>query len=107
MEKNCPFTFRYVPNVEVVAGVRQISSNPGFVLFVPVCDDLGNVQPSIVDECNRSHQPFMFHPGTISDLIHRIHNGGRLGEASVRDRENEAGEDRKFAKQNKSLQENM
>ena len=39
--------------------------------------------------------------------IHQIHNGGRLGEASVRDRENEAGEDRKFAKQNKSLQENM
>ena len=28
------------------------------------------------------------------DVIHRIPNGGRLGKASVREHENEAGEDR-------------
>ena len=39
--------------------------------------------------------------------IHRIHNGGQLGEASVREHENEAREDTEFAKQNKSLQESV
>ena len=29
-----------------------------------------------------------------SNVIHRIPNGGRLGKASVREHENEAGEDR-------------
>ena len=45
--------------------------------------------------------------GEVSIFIHRIHNGGRLGEASVREHENEAREDKKFAKQNKSLQESV
>ena len=59
------------------------------------------------DSYHGIHNNLITHDSFQFGFIHRIHNGGRLGEASVRDRENEAGEDRKFAKQNKSLQENM
>ena len=58
-----------MPYVKVMGSIRQISFNPGGVLFVPVCDWFSDTQSWICKYFYCPHQLFMLHPGTISNLI--------------------------------------
>lgn len=49
--------------------IWHVPFDPGCVLFVPVGNDVRDVQSSIWYNSNCPQQSFMFHPGTISDLI--------------------------------------